>query len=234
MQFEDGAVLMSTHGLERATEGAVSRSSVFGETYRRFRERMKASQIQAPLIQTTTWAIRSKTKFKTLVSDLRTLVFDLERVTRSPQIVGRQQASANYEIASVSDVQSLQLIEDSAEDADRQLSDAASSRLQRIHDNKNRPDFDQSSVGTTFWSARSRDFTLDQTEANDGRATAGSMESPDADSTQTEQSILPSGIEHTQTGDVPQLLHFDQMTLLDRHPVLYSKEDALSNSRRLM
>jgi len=171
--FEDGEKLMSKYGLQISVDAASGQSLIFKETYRRFKQRMLASQAQAPLMQTTKWAIRNKSKFKDLVADLRNLVDDLESITRTAETLRRQRAIVEYEIASVSDesslqlieeASSLQLIEEAASASAGSLSGAASIRLSQIREGHGSTDIDHGSTRTTFWSAHTRTSAPDESE----------------------------------------------------------------------
>ncbi|MCJ1473348.1 hypothetical protein MMC13_001999 [Lambiella insularis] len=106
-------------------------ASALRETFRRFQARINRSS-KDPRSTTLRWVIVDQKKFLILVQDLRELIDDLESITRSSEALARQRVIVTYEIGSVSDIASLELVEDAATDSQDVLSSAASSRIETL------------------------------------------------------------------------------------------------------
>ncbi|KAF2264794.1 hypothetical protein CC78DRAFT_532918 [Lojkania enalia] len=117
----------------RPDVGALATSSpvIFAETYRRFQSRLNRTQKQATLLTKSKWAIYDRQKFTILVNDFRDLMDSLDDITKSLQLLSRQEEFIKIEIESISDESSLRLLERSLHPED-QISSAASQRLRML------------------------------------------------------------------------------------------------------
>jgi Prion-inhibition and propagation len=104
---------------------------LFEESYNRFQSRIRRTQKQANLGTTAKWKISNKRQFAYLVEDLKDLVDSLDDITRSLQLLPLQEDLLIEEVESISNPESLRLLEQVFEGHER-LSDTASRRLQTL------------------------------------------------------------------------------------------------------
>jgi hypothetical protein len=83
-------------------------------------------------ISTAHWIIEDREKFSELVRHLKDFIDDLEDLTKATEIPHRQLVFVEYEIESIDDVETLENMESAREDDYDVVSDAASSRLERL------------------------------------------------------------------------------------------------------
>jgi ubiquitin-conjugating enzyme E2 D/E len=98
------------------------------------KERLVKGQKRLNIKEAAKWALADKKKLDTLVRDLSDLIGDLERFTRDLGIYRRQQILVQYEIESISDVPTLEMMEASRISPTDGISDAASARLKSLRD----------------------------------------------------------------------------------------------------
>jgi ubiquitin-protein ligase len=131
--FSDSQELNRRYGLFPDPGGSPTNNRIiFRETYRRFHARISKAQSDASFLTTARWAIGDKTKFVSLVQDVKDLVDALEDITKSLQMLARQQEIITVEIESITDTTSLRLLEEACSGSEDGISDAASLRLRRI------------------------------------------------------------------------------------------------------
>lgn len=131
--FSDGQELNRRYGLFPDPGGSPTNNRIiFRETYRRFHARISKAQSDASFLTTARWAIGDKTKFVSLVQDVKDLIDSLEDITKSLQMLARQQEIITVEIESITDAMSLRLLEEACSGSKDGISDAASLRLRRI------------------------------------------------------------------------------------------------------
>ncbi|MCJ1242180.1 hypothetical protein MMC14_010187 [Varicellaria rhodocarpa] len=132
--FEESREIANKYGLRQDSGGQPmaaltgNNASALKVTFRRFQARTGLSKSPPNSGSTVRWVIIDRERFLALVQDLRELIDDLESITRSSEVLARQRVIVSYEIASVSDVTSLELVEAAATDPQDMLSNAASSR----------------------------------------------------------------------------------------------------------
>lgn len=91
---------------------------------------------QTGLKSSVRWAIEDKRKFSELIQDLRDLVGDLEGMTTYPETKRLQQAMIRQELASMSDIDTLENIEEARVATFDAVSDAASLRLSELSERR--------------------------------------------------------------------------------------------------
>ena len=132
--FDESQQLMTRYGIrQQSTDHSIAartgnNASALKETFRRFQARLGSSKPRSAV----RWVIIDRKKFLALVQDLRELIDDLESLTRSADFIARQRVIVSYEIESISDVASLELVEAAATGSQDLLSSAASSRRERL------------------------------------------------------------------------------------------------------
>ncbi|KAH8886438.1 hypothetical protein GQ53DRAFT_658173, partial [Thozetella sp. PMI_491] len=112
---------------------------IFSERFEAFTARIRKNQKQKSGWTVTRWSIHDASKFKAIVDNIRDLIDDLESVASTLRVLKDQQSLLVQEIESISDEQSLRLLQDvfsTAEDSrsSRVVSDAASHRLGLLKD----------------------------------------------------------------------------------------------------
>ena len=131
--FSDGQRLTKRYGLRGDARAVVPHGGgVFKETYERFQARILMSQKDAGFLSMGKWATDDKRKFAALVQDLKDLIDGLEDITRSFQLLERQKELILNEVDTITDVRSLELLQEAcSKDADH-ISGAASTRLVQL------------------------------------------------------------------------------------------------------
>ncbi|MCJ1397230.1 hypothetical protein MMC11_000422 [Xylographa trunciseda] len=131
--FADGQRLTQRYGLRGDSLAVVPHGGgIFKETYERFQARVLKSQRDAGFLSKGKWAIDDKTKFATLVQDLKDFIDNLEDITKSFQLLERQKQMIAREIDTITDVKSLELLQEACSEDTDHISDAASSRLVQL------------------------------------------------------------------------------------------------------
>jgi hypothetical protein len=98
------------------------------------RSRFKLFQRQTRFTAKLRWAIHDKKKFGVLLADLKELVEQLRDITKSVADLERQRQALKTEVLSVSDVHSLEVLEDATREDDPELSEVASQRITQLTD----------------------------------------------------------------------------------------------------
>ncbi|KAF2677398.1 hypothetical protein K458DRAFT_378264 [Lentithecium fluviatile CBS 122367] len=83
-------------------------------------------------IATAHWIIEDREKFSELARHLKDFIDDLEDLTKATEIPRRQLVFVEYEIECINDIETLEDMESAREDDHDVVSDAASSRLERM------------------------------------------------------------------------------------------------------
>jgi ubiquitin-protein ligase len=96
------------------------------------RSQIRSSRASRSTKNATRWALSDKTKLDEIVRHLHDLIGDLEVITADLGVPERQRYLVQYEIQSISDTETLELLEASRLDSDDIISDAASARLQSL------------------------------------------------------------------------------------------------------
>ncbi|KAK8876817.1 hypothetical protein PGQ11_001763 [Apiospora arundinis] len=107
---------------------------VLRDSFQRFKERIRKNQKQKSVWKVTRWSIHDCAQFEALVDKVRKLLDGLESITNALGVLQRQRDRLLEEVDSVSDAQSLSLLQDigssdSAPAALRAISETASARL---------------------------------------------------------------------------------------------------------
>jgi hypothetical protein len=163
MLFEDVTVMTSKYVLKQShsTEVVQGRFSSFKDRYLRSQRSLEKEQDETSTVSKARWAIRDKGKSELLISDLKDFVENLAAITPSVVVLSRRKALAEQEVASFSDPERLQLIEDATSIVAPELSDAASSRRLMLR----YAETIASSANETFVTAES--YRVDESLASD-------------------------------------------------------------------
>ncbi|KAK7971455.1 hypothetical protein PG989_016471 [Apiospora arundinis] len=107
---------------------------VLRDSFQKFKERVRMNQKQKSMWKVTRWSVYDCTQFENLVDKIRKLLDGLESITNSLGLLELQHRRLLEEVDSVSDAQSLSLLQDvgssySAPAALRAISETASIRL---------------------------------------------------------------------------------------------------------
>ncbi|KAK7906545.1 ubiquitin-conjugating enzyme E2-16 kDa [Apiospora marii] len=107
---------------------------VLRDSFQKFKERIRKNQTQKSVWKVTRWSVHDYAQFETLVDNIRKLLDDLESITNALGVLERQRELLLQEVDSVSDAQSLSLLQEvgsssSASIALRVVSETASVRL---------------------------------------------------------------------------------------------------------
>ena len=78
------------------------------------------------------WAVHDKDKFGAMVTDLKDLIDQLRDLTASVADLERQRRTFIEEVSSVSDVSTLELLEEALKEDDEEASDIASQRILQL------------------------------------------------------------------------------------------------------
>ena len=133
--FTDSEKLTSRYGILKegnifkAVTSTGNQGSVFKRTFARFHRQISLRTHEISISRSARWVIDDEKKFRSLVQDLRDLIDDLEGLTKSAQFFQRQREIVTYEIESISDTPSLELLHDASIGEDQEISDVASGRL---------------------------------------------------------------------------------------------------------
>jgi len=148
--FHDGKLLRKRYGLKQdhssnhifvgatSSSGPITNSpwAPIGLVYmlQGLKSRMENTQKQANLSSSTRWAIEDKQKFMNLVQDLKDLIDDLESITKLLGVVNRQRETIQTEIEFISEIPTLEAMEEARFGNIDAVSDAASLRLCKLRD----------------------------------------------------------------------------------------------------
>lgn len=149
--FTDGNIIKSRYGLNQdqpqssvlavasAAMGTWIPRSVpsarnLGEKLYDLRRKMSQTQKNAKFASTVRWAIEDGRKFTELIQHLKDLIDDLEGLTKWLGIPERQRDIIQCEVESISEISTLEIIEEARWGKVDAISDAASLRLWRVRD----------------------------------------------------------------------------------------------------
>ncbi|KAF2182127.1 hypothetical protein K469DRAFT_752233 [Zopfia rhizophila CBS 207.26] len=110
------------------------------------------------------WAIQDKKKFSVLLEDLKDLIQQLRDITQAAADLDCQRRALMAEVSAISDVQSLEILEEATMDDDPELSEVASQRILQLTEGSvtgtdlNRTLFTESLYRTARTHAYSMDF----------------------------------------------------------------------------
>jgi hypothetical protein len=102
--------------------------------FHEFRDHVSQVQKNAKLVDTVRWAVEDGRKFTELVQHLKDLIDDLENLTKWLGIPERQRKIIQYEVESISDIPTLEIVEEARWGNSDAISDAASLRLWELRD----------------------------------------------------------------------------------------------------
>jgi len=143
-KFHDGDALRSKYGLEKASDkqpistttidGSVICHSLFENSpFAQFHKRVSSFHERAGLITKTRWAIRDNNKFTKLIDNLKDLLDGLYQITTSPGTSILKGFLIRQEVEVISDLRTLNIIEESCLDNDwKSCASAASSYLANV------------------------------------------------------------------------------------------------------
>jgi Prion-inhibition and propagation len=103
---------------------STNRMRVFESSYSQFKARSNTSQRQTSIVAKARWAIHDRSKFQTMVSDLKELIDGLMDITPSIQPRAREMVQAD--INSLSNVASVRLVQEACADSHGDWFDTAS------------------------------------------------------------------------------------------------------------
>lgn len=111
--------------------------AIFREPFERFKARLKSSQKQKSIWKVTRWSVHDYERFRSLVDNIREIIDALEGITSALGMLERQQTMLANEIESLSDTQSLELLQEvgssrHAPEVLQTVSETASLRLTAI------------------------------------------------------------------------------------------------------
>lgn len=114
--------------------GASRGITTFRESFEKFREKVKRNQKQKSIWIITKWSVHDHAKFKQLVENITQVIDGLESITTPLGILAQQWTRLEEEIDSLSDAESLRLLQeigssDRAPGVLRAISETASARL---------------------------------------------------------------------------------------------------------
>ena len=142
--FHDTDALRSKYGLEKASDkqpmsttvidGSVICHSTFENSpFAQFQKRVSRFHEKAGLIAKTRWAIRDNSKFIRLIDNLKDLLDGLHQITTSPATSILKGLLIRQEVEVISDLRTLNIIEESCTDKDwKSCASAASSYLANV------------------------------------------------------------------------------------------------------
>lgn len=142
--FRDADTLQSKYGLEKASDrqpistttidGSIICHSLFENSpFTQFQKRVSSFHERAGLITKTRWAIRDNTKFIKLIDNLKDLLDGLYQITISPGASILKGLLIRQEVEVISDLRTLNIIEESCSDKDwKSCASAASSYLANV------------------------------------------------------------------------------------------------------
>lgn len=118
-------------------EGTSKGLKVFRESFERFKSRLRKNQKQTSTWNVTRWSVHDFGKFQALIASIRELMDGLESITSSLGLLAKQQAMLLEEIESISDTESLRLLQivgstSSASAVLKVISDRATQRSSQI------------------------------------------------------------------------------------------------------
>ena len=142
--FEDGNTLRSRYGLSEADSAnrnplALSTSTLWqtprqlsaslGQKVQGLADRVRATQKGNRPANKVRWAVGDRQKFQGLIHDLKELIDELEGFTRSCSVRERQREFIRREVESITDIPTLEAIEEAQLGQLDSIFDAASNRL---------------------------------------------------------------------------------------------------------
>ncbi len=86
--------------------------AIFREPFERFKARLKNNQKQKSIWKITRWSVHDYERFECLISNIRDIVDALESITSALGVLEKQQTMLVDEIESLSDTQSLGLLQE--------------------------------------------------------------------------------------------------------------------------
>jgi hypothetical protein len=154
--FTDGQVLRSKYGLKRDLPPqdylASGRTAVgdllsdtfpvktrFGQKLLEFGHSVCKTQRDTKFSSKVRWAIEHKAKFTALIQDLKDFIDDLEDLTKWLNVSEYQRDIIQYEVESISDISTLETMEEARVGKIDAVSDAASVRLWEVRDQFHQP-----------------------------------------------------------------------------------------------
>lgn len=146
--FEDTERLKKRYGLapgkkSKAQHRALKAiSNIDTSPWARFRGHLVLRQQQTTMITKARWAIFDRAKFGNLLADLKDLIDQLRDITASVTDLDKQRNVFVGKISSISEVHSLELLEEALKDDDPELSDVASQRIIQLTDGSARVTMD--------------------------------------------------------------------------------------------
>lgn len=148
--FRDGRVLTTKYGLKRDqnSQGRLSigpgkigalvsdrlSSTKLGQRLQEIGESVYKTQKESTLTAKARWSVQDKAKFAELVRDLKDLIDDLEGLTRWLPVADRQRQIIRCEVESISDIDTLETMEEARVGKLDIVSDAACVRLWELRD----------------------------------------------------------------------------------------------------
>ncbi|KAH9904294.1 prion-inhibition and propagation-domain-containing protein [Xylariomycetidae sp. FL2044] len=111
--------------------------TIFREPFEKFRDRIKKNQKQKSVWKVTKWSIHDQAKFESTVNNITKLIDGLESIMTPLGLVQQQRARVEEEIESLSDAESLRLLQELgssplAPPSLRAISETASLRLESV------------------------------------------------------------------------------------------------------
>lgn len=125
MVFLDADKLTKKYGMKTISASAAGHWHIF-------RSRVRLRQNETSLMSKMQWAVHDKDKFGTMVTDLKDLIDQLRDLTASVADLERQRKTFIEEVSSVSDVPSLELLEEALKGDDGEASNIASQRILQL------------------------------------------------------------------------------------------------------
>src|SRR5277367_4666205 len=116
MVFLDADKLTKKYGMKTISVSAAGHWHIF-------RSRVRLCQNETSLMSKMQWAVHDKDKFGAMVADLKDLIDQLRDLTASVADPERQRKTFIEEVSSVSDVPSLELLEEALKEDDVEASD---------------------------------------------------------------------------------------------------------------
>jgi hypothetical protein len=142
--FHDADALRSKYGLEKASSkppistttidrSVICQSPFENSPFAQFQERVSSFHQRAGLMTKTRWAIRNNGKFIKLINNLKDLLDGLHQITTSPETSIMKGFLIRQEVEFISDLRTLNIIEESCSDKDwKSCASAASSYLANV------------------------------------------------------------------------------------------------------
>lgn len=125
MVFLDADKLTKKYGMKTISVSAAGHWHIF-------HSRVRLRQNETSLMSKMQWAVHDKDKFGAMVTDLKDLIDQLRDLTASVADLERQRKTFIEEVSSVSDVPSLELLEEALKGDDGEASNIASQRILQL------------------------------------------------------------------------------------------------------